>query len=83
MRSDQVWFALTRQTTLAPRTKCVLECNGSVVTVYKGEFLVAASKDRFRAGLLRATQSKQDWVLWSSTAALRAHREEGNSADSA
>jgi hypothetical protein len=43
---------------------------------------VAASKGSFRAGLLRATQSKEDWVLWASAAALRAQREEGNSADS-
>jgi hypothetical protein len=27
-------------------------------------------------------QSKEDWVLWASAAALRAQREEGNSADS-
>jgi hypothetical protein len=44
---------------------------------------VAASKGSFRAGLLRATQSKEDWVLWASTVALRAQREEGNRADSA
>ncbi len=43
---------------------------------------MAASKGSFRAGLLRATQSKEDWVLWASAAALRAQREEGNSADS-
>ncbi len=44
---------------------------------------MAASKGSFRAGLLRATQSKEDWVLWASAAALEAQREEGNSADSA
>ncbi len=46
-------------------TKAALECNGSVVTFYKRESLVAASKGSFRAGQLRATQSKEDWVLWA------------------
>ncbi len=82
MRSDQVWFALTRRTTLAPSTKAALEFNGCVMIVYKQESLVAASKGSFRAGLLRATQSKEDWVLWASAAALRAQRDEVNSADS-
>jgi hypothetical protein len=44
---------------------------------------VAASKGSFRAGRLRATQSKEDWVLWASATALEAQREEGSSADSA
>ena len=83
LRSDQVWFALTRRTTLAPSTKRALECNGSVVTVYKRESLVAASKGSFRSGRLRAIQSKEDWVLWASTAALRAQREEVSSAEGA
>ncbi len=52
-----------------------------VVTVYKRESLVAASKGSLRAGRLRATQSKEDWVLLASAAALRAQREEGNSED--
>jgi hypothetical protein len=63
LRSGQVRFALTRWTTLSPSTKAALECNGCVVTVYKRESLVAASKGSFRAGQLRATQSKEDWVL--------------------
>ncbi len=71
LRSDQVWFALTRQTTLAPSSRAALERNGRVITVYKRESLVAASKGSFRAGRLRATQSKEDWVLWASAAALR------------
>ena len=76
LRSDQVWFALTRRTTLTPLTKRALEGNGRVVTVYKREALVAASKDSFRSGRLRAIQSKEDWVLWASTAALRAQRDQ-------
>jgi ribonuclease HI len=83
LRSDQIWFALTRWTTLAPSTKAALERNGRVITVYKRESLVAASKGSFRAGRLRAIQSKEDWVLWASAAALEAQREEGSSADSA
>jgi hypothetical protein len=83
LRLDQVWFALTRWTTLTPSTKAALERNGRVITVYKRESLVAASKGSFRAGRLRAIQSKEDWVLWASAAALEAQREEGSSADSA
>ncbi len=55
LRLDQVWFALTRRMTLAQTTKVALERNGHVVTVYKRESLVAASKGSVRAGLLRAT----------------------------
>ena len=80
LRSDQVWFALTRRTTLTTLTKRALECNGRVVTVYKREALVAASKDSF---WLRAIQSKGDWVLWASTAALRAQRVEASRAERA
>jgi hypothetical protein len=83
LRTDQVWFALTRRTTLAPSTKAALEYNGRVVTVYRRESLVAASKGSFRAGQLRVTQSKEDWVLWASAAALRAQREAVSSANSA
>ncbi len=67
MRSDQVWFAFTRRTTLAPSTKAALERNGRVITVYKRESVVAASKGSFIAGRLRATQSKKDWVLARGT----------------
>ncbi len=35
---------------------------------------MAASKGSFRAGRLRAIQSKEDWVLWTSAATLRAQR---------
>jgi hypothetical protein len=70
LRSDQVWFAVTRRTTLAPNTMRVLERNGCVVNVDKRESLVAASKSSFRSGLLRVIQSKEDWVLWASNAAL-------------
>jgi hypothetical protein len=68
--------------TLAPSTKAALERNGSVVTVDKQESLAAVSKGSFRAGLLRATQSTEDLVLWASAAALRAQREVVNSANS-
>ena len=44
---------------------------------------MAASKDSFRSGRLRAIQSKEDWVLWASTAALRAQREEASRAEGA
>jgi hypothetical protein len=59
----------------------VLECTGRVVTVYKRESLVAASKGSLRSGMLKAIQSREDWVLWASTATLRAKREEADSAD--
>ncbi len=36
--------------------------------MYKREALVAASKGSFRSGSLKATQSKEDWVLWASKA---------------
>ena len=44
---------------------------------------MAASKDSFRSGRLRAVQSKEDWVLWASTAALRAKRVEASRAERA
>jgi hypothetical protein len=44
------------------------QANGKVITVYKREALVAASKGSFRSGSLKAIQSKEDWVLWASKA---------------
>jgi ribonuclease HI len=67
-RSDQVWFAVTRRSTLERSIRRVLECNGEVITVYQREALVAASKGSFRSGSLKAIQSKEDWVLWASKA---------------
>jgi hypothetical protein len=65
---DQVWFAVTLRSTLEPNIRRVLECNGGVITVYKQEALVAASKGSFRSGSLKVIQSKEDWVLWASKA---------------
>ncbi len=58
----------------------MLENTGRIVTVHKREALVAACEDSFRSGMLEAIQSKElvkeDWVLWASTAALGAKRDE-------
>ena len=78
---DQVWFALTRRSTLEQSIKQVLERAGRVVTVYKRGSRVAACKGSFRSGMLKAIQSKEDWVLWASSAALGERREEVNSED--
>ena len=76
LRPDQVWFALTRRSTLEQSVKKGLEYAGRVITVYKRGSRVAASKGSFRTGMLKAIQSKEDWVLWASTAAIRAKGDE-------
>ncbi len=50
---------MTRRSTLERSIRRVLECNGGVITVYKREALVAASKGSFRSGSLKAIQSKE------------------------
>jgi hypothetical protein len=59
-RSDQIWFAMTRRSTLERSIRRVLQCNSGVITVYKREVLVAASKGSFRSGSLKAI------LLWAS-----------------
>ncbi len=58
-QSDQVWFAVTRRSTLERSIRRVPECNGEVIAVYKREALVAASKGSFWSGSLKAIQSKE------------------------
>jgi hypothetical protein len=59
--SGGVWFALSRRSTLERHVKQVLERAGQVITVYKRGSKVAASKESFRSGKLKAIQSKEDW----------------------
>ena len=76
LRPGQVWFALTRRSTLEQSVKRVLERTGRVITVYKRGLRVAACKGSFRTGMLKAIQSKEDWILWASTAAIGAKGDE-------
>jgi hypothetical protein len=55
----------------------VLERKGQVITVYKRGSKVAASKGSFRRGKLKAIQSKEDWCLWASKAAIQMRGDEG------
>jgi ribonuclease HI len=68
LRPDQVWFALSRRSTLDMNTKRVLERAGQVITVYKKGSRVAACKGSFRTGTVRAIQNWEDWCLWASNA---------------
>ncbi|MFM9151927.1 MAG: hypothetical protein ACKOPU_06645, partial [Candidatus Planktophila sp.] len=78
LRPDQVWFALSRRSTLDRSIKQELERAGQVITVYKKGSRVAACKGSFRTGKVRAIQNKEDWCLWASNAAIRTREvEEG------
>ena len=81
LRSDQVWFALSRRSTLERNTKLVLERAGQVITVYKKGSRVAACKGSFRTGKVKAIQNREDWCLWASNAAIRAREVDGGPAD--
>jgi hypothetical protein len=50
LRPDEVWFALSRKSTLDRHVKQVLERDWQVITVYKRGSKVAASKGSFRSG---------------------------------
>jgi hypothetical protein len=45
---------------------------GQVVAVYKKGFFIAACKDSYIAGKLKAIQNnlKEDWCIWASCAAI-------------
>ena len=78
LRPDQIWFALSRRSTLDRSIKQVLERAGQVITVYKKGSRVAACKGSFRTGKVRAIQNKEDWCLWASNVAIRTREvEEG------
>jgi hypothetical protein len=46
-----------------------------VCTYYRGS-KVTASKGSFRSGKLKAIQSKEDWCLWASKAAIQTRGDE-------
>ena len=77
MRPDQVWFALSRRSTLDRNTKLVLDRAGQVLTVYKRGSRVAACKGSFKSGKVKAIQNREDWCLWASNAAIRTREAEG------
>ena len=77
MRPDQVWFALSRRSTLDQNTKVILDRAGQVLTVYKRGSRVAACKGSYKSGKVRAIQNKEDWCLWASNAAIRTEEVEG------
>jgi ribonuclease HI len=81
LRPDQVWFALTRRSTLQRSVKQRLERTGRVITVYKRGSRVAACKGSYRTGMLKAIQSKEDWILWASITALGAKEDEVGGSD--
>jgi len=70
LRQDQVWFALTRRSTLGRNLEQELHREGQVITVYKRGSRVAASKHSFKTGILKANKSMENWTLWGSKAAL-------------
>ncbi len=76
LRPDEVWFALSRRSTLDRHVKQLLGRAGQVITVYKRGAKVAASKGSFRSGKLKAIQSKEDWCLWASKAAIQSRGDE-------
>jgi len=71
LAGEQVWFVVVRRATLDHKAKQTLAKIGRVITVFKRGSRVAACKGSFRAGKLKAIQSKDDWSIWASTAALR------------
>ncbi len=77
LRPDQVWFALSRRSTLDRHIKQVLDRAGQVVTVYKKGSRVAAYKGSFKTGKVQAIQNREDWCLWASNAATRTREVEG------
>jgi hypothetical protein len=54
----------------------VLERAGQMITVYKRGSKVAASKESFRSGKLKAIQNKEDWCLWASKAVIQTRGDE-------
>jgi hypothetical protein len=62
LRPDEVWFTLSRRSTLDRHVKQLLKRAGQVITAYKRGSQVAASKGSFRSGKLKAIQCKEDLV---------------------
>ena len=69
LAADGIWWALTRRSTLDLEVKDMLRQRGGVVTVYKRGTRATATKGSWRAAILRATKTREDWTLWASLGA--------------
>ena len=66
LTSLQVWFAVTRRSTLDKELETALKREGQIVATYRKGTLVAACKGSWRTARLRAIQNKETWTVWAS-----------------
>ena len=66
LAAEDMWWALTRESTLDREVKAILRQYGSVVTVFKRGTLAAATKGSWRRATLKATRTREPWTLWAS-----------------
>ena len=63
LKPEDVWYALTRATTLDPAVKAVLAQRGNAVAVCKRGSRAAAAKGSWRRASFKTVKNKEHWTL--------------------
>jgi len=75
LTGSQIWFAITRRSSLDADVEQALKRTGQVVAQYCKGSLVAACKGAWRMAKIRAVQCKEKWTVWASCAAATSQQE--------
>ena len=69
LKAGDVWYALTRATTLDPAVKAVLAQRGNAIAVFKRGSRAAAAKGSWRRASFKTVKTNEHWTLWASSGA--------------
>ena len=75
LTGSQIWFAITRRSSLDADVERALKHTGQVVAHYRKGSLVAACKGAWRMAKIRAVKCKEKWTIWASRAAATSQQE--------